>query len=49
VGICPVALFLFWDFPISLPDALSMGVGEFLSFKAENEWILSERDGKNGN
>ena len=25
-------------------DALSMGVGEFLSSKAENEWILSERD-----
>ena len=24
-------------------DALSMGVGEFLSTKAENEWILSER------
>jgi VIT1/CCC1 family predicted Fe2+/Mn2+ transporter len=25
-------------------DALSMGVGEFLSSKAENEWILSERE-----
>lgn len=25
-------------------DALSMGVGEFLSSKAENEWIMSERD-----
>ena len=25
-------------------DALSMGVGEFLSSKAENEWILSERN-----
>jgi DNA damage-binding protein 1 len=24
-------------------DALSMGVGEFLSSKAESEWILSER------
>jgi len=24
-------------------DALSMGVGEFLSSKAENEWIISER------
>jgi DNA damage-binding protein 1 len=24
-------------------DALSMGVGEFLSSKANNEWILSER------
>jgi len=24
-------------------DALSMGVGEFLSSKAENEWILNER------
>jgi VIT1/CCC1 family predicted Fe2+/Mn2+ transporter len=28
-------------------DALSMGVGEFLSSKAENEWILSERDREN--
>jgi vacuolar iron transporter family protein len=26
-----------------LADALSMGVGEFLSSKATNEWILSER------
>jgi hypothetical protein len=26
-----------------LADALSMGVGEFLSSKAENQWILSER------
>ena len=26
-----------------LADALAMGVGEFLSSKAENEWILSER------
>ena len=26
-----------------LADALSMGVGEFLSSKANNEWILSER------
>ncbi len=25
-------------------DALSMGVGEFLSSKAENEWILKERE-----
>ena len=25
-------------------DALSMGVGEFLSSKATNEWILSERN-----
>ena len=25
-------------------DALSMGVGEFLSSNAENEWILSERE-----
>jgi vacuolar iron transporter family protein len=24
-------------------DALSMGVGEFLSSKAHNEWVLSER------
>lgn len=27
-----------------LADALSMGVGEFLSSKAESEWILSERE-----
>jgi len=27
-----------------LADALSMGVGEFLSSKAENEWILTERE-----
>lgn len=26
-----------------LADALSMGVGEFLSSKAHNEWVLSER------
>lgn len=30
-----------------LADALSMGVGEFLSSKAENEWILSERRREN--
>lgn len=24
-------------------DALSMGVGEFLSSKAHNEWVLDER------
>lgn len=29
------------------PDALAMGVGEFLSSKAENEWILSERRREN--
>ena len=28
-------------------DALSMGVGEFLSSKANNEWILSERAREN--
>jgi VIT1/CCC1 family predicted Fe2+/Mn2+ transporter len=28
-------------------DALSMGVGEFLSGKAENEWILKEREREN--
>jgi len=28
-------------------DALSMGVGEFLSSKANNEWILSEREREN--
>jgi len=28
-------------------QALAMGVGEFLSSKAENEWILSERRREN--
>jgi len=27
-----------------LADALSMGVGEFLSSKAESEWIITERE-----
>eukprot|EP00586_Coscinodiscus_wailesii_P023061 CAMPEP_0172503786 /NCGR_PEP_ID=MMETSP1066-20121228/172334_1 /TAXON_ID=671091 /ORGANISM="Coscinodiscus wailesii, Strain CCMP2513" /LENGTH=296 /DNA_ID=CAMNT_0013279671 /DNA_START=22 /DNA_END=912 /DNA_ORIENTATION=+ len=34
---------LIMGFSNILADALSMGVGEFLSSKAENEWILSER------
>lgn len=37
----PVVLVL--GFSNILADALAMGVGEFLSSKAENEWILSER------
>ena len=32
---------------IDLLKALAMGVGEFLSSKAENEWILSERRREN--
>lgn len=38
----PVVLIL--GFSNIFADALSMGVGEFLSSKAENEWILSERE-----
>mmetsp|Transcript_37922 Transcript_37922/g.77391 ORF Transcript_37922/g.77391 Transcript_37922/m.77391 type:complete len:296 (-) Transcript_37922:396-1283(-) len=41
----PVILIL--GFSNIFADALSMGVGEFLSSKAENEWILSEREREN--
>mmetsp|Transcript_23624 Transcript_23624/g.43636 ORF Transcript_23624/g.43636 Transcript_23624/m.43636 type:complete len:228 (-) Transcript_23624:77-760(-) len=41
----PVVLIL--GFSNIFADALSMGVGEFLSSKAENEWILSEREREN--
>jgi len=41
----PVVLVL--GFSNIFADALAMGVGEFLSSKAENEWILSERRREN--
>lgn len=41
----PVVLIL--GFSNIFADALAMGVGEFLSSKAENEWILSERRREN--
>jgi len=41
----PVVLVL--GFSNIFADALAMGVGEFLSSKAENEWILSERRRRN--
>lgn len=43
-GRLPPSTVLILGFSNILADALSMGVGEFLSSKAENEWILSERD-----
>ena len=39
----PVPVVLVLGFSNIFADALAMGVGEFLSSKAENEWILSER------
>ena len=38
-----VSVVLVLGFSNILADALSMGVGEFLSSKAHNEWVLSER------
>jgi VIT1/CCC1 family predicted Fe2+/Mn2+ transporter len=43
-GKLPLSVILILGFSNIFADALSMGVGEFLSSKAENEWILSERD-----
>lgn len=43
-GNLPVSTVLILGFSNIFADALSMGVGEFLSSKAENEWILSERE-----
>jgi VIT1/CCC1 family predicted Fe2+/Mn2+ transporter len=43
-GRLPPSVVLILGFSNIFADALSMGVGEFLSSKAENEWILSERD-----
>jgi DNA damage-binding protein 1 len=42
-GNLPTGVVLILGFSNIFADALSMGVGEFLSSKAENEWILSER------
>ena len=42
-GRLPPSVVLILGFSNIFADALSMGVGEFLSSKAENEWILSER------
>lgn len=43
-GRLPPSTVLILGFSNIFADALSMGVGEFLSSKAENEWILSERE-----
>jgi DNA damage-binding protein 1 len=43
-GALEPAVVLILGFSNIFADALSMGVGEFLSSKAENEWILSERE-----
>lgn len=43
----PVPVVLVLGFSNIFADALAMGVGEFLSSKAENEWILSERRREN--
>lgn len=42
-GGLPVQTVLILGFSNIFADALSMGVGEFLSSKAHNEWVLSER------
>ena len=42
-GNLSIGVVLILGFSNIFADALSMGVGEFLSSKAENEWILSER------
>jgi VIT1/CCC1 family predicted Fe2+/Mn2+ transporter len=46
-GSMPIPVILVLGFSNILADALAMGVGEFLSSKAENEWILSERKREN--
>ncbi|KAL7485268.1 hypothetical protein ACHAW6_010874 [Cyclotella cf. meneghiniana] len=46
-GKMPVPVVLVLGFSNIFADALAMGVGEFLSSKAENEWILSERRREN--
>jgi len=43
----PAPVVLVLGFSNIFADALAMGVGEFLSSKAENEWILSERRREN--
>merc|ERR1712060_734804 len=42
-GSLSIPVILVLGFSNIFADALAMGVGEFLSSKAENEWILSER------
>ncbi len=42
-GGLPATTVMILGFSNILADALSMGVGEFLSSKAHNEWVLSER------
>jgi len=42
-GNLPPSVVLILGFSNIFADALSMGVGEFLSSKATNEWILNER------
>lgn len=46
-GSLPIPVILVLGFSNIFADALAMGVGEFLSSKAENEWILSERKREN--
>lgn len=46
-GSMPIPVILVLGFSNIFADALAMGVGEFLSSKAENEWILSERKREN--
>lgn len=46
-GSMPISVILVLGFSNIFADALAMGVGEFLSSKAENEWILSERRREN--
>lgn len=43
-GRLPPTVVLILGFSNIFADALSMGVGEFLSSKADSEWILSERE-----
>jgi hypothetical protein len=42
-GSLPTETILILGFSNIFADALSMGVGEFLSSNAHNEWVLSER------
>ena len=46
-GSMPIPVILVLGFSNVFADALAMGVGEFLSSKAQNEWILSERKREN--
>lgn len=46
-GGVPPPVILVLGFSNIFADALSMGCGEFLSSKADNEWIMSEREREN--